>query len=189
MEFFPKAFNKTAIYLFVMISFLLVTAIINNKIDLEVSFLDERLWTDVWGFFFNWAFWSIQIYIGSMVILSLLYAEFTDYLGQEVLRNFFTGKYHRPIEEERIFMFLDMRSSTTHAENLGHVKYFEMLRKYYDDLSTAILASGGLIYQYVGDEVVVSWKVSEEGSDECMTCFYKMKEELKNKEDEYQEAF
>ena len=46
-------------------------------------------------------------------------------------------------------MFLDMRSSTTIAENLGHVKYFEMLREYYSDLSDPIIKYSGEIYQYV----------------------------------------
>jgi len=59
------------------------------------------------------------------------------------LNNFFLGKYHHPVAEERIFMFVDMNSSTTIAENLGHVKYFEMLKEYFVDLSGAVIESPG----------------------------------------------
>ena len=65
------------------------------------------------------------------------------------LTYFLIGKYHKPIQEDRIFMFLDMKSSTTIAEKIGHVKYFEMLREYYSDLSNPIVQYHGEVYQYV----------------------------------------
>ena len=76
-------------------------------------------------------------------------------------------------EVERIFMFLDITSSTAIAENLGHVKYFELLNDFFKDLAKPIEAHKGEIYQYVGDEVVVSWAL-EEGIAEanCLHCFF-----------------
>jgi class 3 adenylate cyclase len=76
-------------------------------------------------------------------------------------------------EVERVFMFLDIISSTTIAENLGHVKYFELLNDFFKDLAKPIETYKGEIYQYVGDEVVVSWGF-EEGIDEanCLHCFF-----------------
>ncbi len=76
-------------------------------------------------------------------------------------------------EVERIFMFLDITSSTSIAENLGHVKYFELLNDFFNDLAMPIETHKGEIYQYVGDEVVVSWAL-EEGISEanCLHCFF-----------------
>jgi adenylate cyclase len=102
-----------------------------------------------------------------------------------VLINLFTGKYHRPIEEERIFMFLDMKSSTTIAEALGHIKYFDLLKSYYSDLSDSIVDHGGTIYQYVGDEVVVMWKLGRGQSSACINCFLEMKRSLNSKKEQY----
>ena len=69
-------------------------------------------------------------------------------------------------------MFLDMKSSTTIAESLGHVRYFEMLREYYFDLSDPIVKYSGEIYQYVGDEIVVSWKFNSVlENNKCIECF------------------
>jgi len=76
-------------------------------------------------------------------------------------------------EVERIFMFLDIRSSTTIAEDLGHVQYFELLNDFFRDIAEPISNNKGQIYQYVGDEVVVSWSL-EDGLSEanCLQCYF-----------------
>ena len=92
-------------------------------------------WINLWKFFSSFTFWAFQLYLAAMVGVALFYSEVSENLGMSVLYNFFIGKYHKPIQEERIFLFLDMKSSTTIAEKIGHVKYFEMLKEYYSDLS------------------------------------------------------
>ena len=83
-----------------------------------------------------------------------------------------------------------MKSSTTIAENLGHVKYFEMLRDYYADLSEPITRHSGEIYQYVGDEIVVSWKLKNGLQDSnCLRCFFSMKETLAKQAKTYEEKY
>jgi class 3 adenylate cyclase len=74
-------------------------------------------------------------------------------VGANVLRYFVAGRYHQPTAEERIFLFLDLEQSTTLAERLGSARYFELLRRFVDDLTDPIVASRGEIYQYAGDEV------------------------------------
>jgi class 3 adenylate cyclase len=83
-------------------------------------------------------------------------------------------KFNQPFSEvERIFMFLDIRSSTEIAEELGHLRYFELLNDFFKDIADPIEKNKGEIYQYVGDEVVVSWDM-EEGLDHsnCLKCFF-----------------
>ncbi len=48
-------------------------------------------------------------------------------LGSHALRNFVMGTYHRPLEEERIFMFLDLEGSTRLAEELGAERFYGLL--------------------------------------------------------------
>ena len=86
-------------------------------------------------------------------------------------------------------MFLDMKSSTTIAEQLGHVRYFEMLKEYYVDLSDPIIEFGGEIYQYVGDEVIVTWKAKDGFAHNALHCFFAMQEALKNQSEKYQSAY
>ncbi len=147
-SFSKKIIYKSIIYLVIIILFLGITSIITNSLT---TGFDKKVWDNLWAFFSNYAFWSIAIYIAAIIVVTQFYTEVSESIGQGVLANFFTGKYHTPAEEERIYMFLDMKSSTTIAENLGHVKYFEMLREYYADLSEPIIKYSGEIYQYVGD--------------------------------------
>ncbi len=83
-----------------------------------------------------------------------------DKYGPGNLRNFFMGKYFRPKREERIFMFLDLRSSTYIAQMLGEQQYFKFIKDVIRDATPVILKYKGRIYQYVGDEITVSWRMS-----------------------------
>ncbi len=106
--------------------------------------------------------------------------------GPGVLGDIIMGKYHKPKEEERIFMFLDIKSSTTLAETLGHKEYFKLLKDFYADITDAITYNQGSIYQYVGDEVVVSWKIRKGIiENRCLKCFFEAKEAIKGKESRY----
>ena len=78
-------------------------------------------------------------------------------IGANILGYFVAGVYHRPKSEERMFLFLDLTGSTQMAERLGSARYFELLRRFVDDLTEPVLETGGEIYQYAGDEVVVTW--------------------------------
>ena len=185
-----KVIYKTGIYLLIIVSFLIVTATISNAIELRTGLVDHQVLNNVWQFVSNMAFWSILLYIGALICISLFYTEVSMNLGHEVLSNFLTGKYHQPIQEDRIFMFLDMKSSTTFAEKLGHVKYFEMLSDYYSDLSAPIIQFYGEIYQYVGDEIIVSWKLHNGLLDNnCLMCFFAMKKALIQNSEKYQDKF
>lgn len=48
--------------------------------------------------------------------------------GPGVLIPLVLGKYRNPVEETRVFMFMDLKSSTTIAEILGHIKYSSFIR-------------------------------------------------------------
>ena len=87
-------------------------------------------------------------------------------------------------------MFLDMKSSTTIAEQLGHVRYFELLQEYYSELSDAIINYSGEVYQYIGDEIVISW-LEEAGlrNNNCLRCFFAMKEDLSHRSEYYQNKY
>ena len=133
---------------------------------------------------------GIIVYIAAIIVITQLYAEFSQSIGVGTLSNFFLGKYHHPVEEERIFMFLDMKSSTTIAENLGHVKYFQMLKEYFFDLSVAVIDYAGTIYQYAGDEMIISWKLKDGlKNNNCISCFFAMKRALEIQAEKYNSQF
>lgn len=98
-----------------------------------------------------------MIDMGLMTLLSIMILEVSDSYGPGMFWSILVGEYHKPQIENRIFIFLDINESTTIAEKLGHKDYFLMLRKFYADMTLPVLANDGEIYQYVGDEIVVSW--------------------------------
>lgn len=190
ISFGRKILYKTGIYVLIAIVFLLTSSVLVTSVELNKNVFDPQVLGHITAFISSYAFWSVELYIAVIIIVSLFYLEVSESMGLKLLHNFFLGKYHVPIEEERIFMFLDMNSSTTIAEKLGHIKYFELLKAYYSDLSKPILKSTGEVYQYVGDEIVVSWELRGEGSNnDCLDCFFSMKEELQSKSAKYQEDF
>jgi adenylate cyclase len=99
-----------------------------------------------------------MIDMGIMTFLSIILTEVADKYGPGMFWSMISGEYHKPRIENRIFIFLDINESTTIAEELGHEKYFRMLRRFFADITLPIMRNDGLIYQYVGDEVVLSWK-------------------------------
>ncbi|HYM34545.1 MAG TPA: adenylate/guanylate cyclase domain-containing protein, partial [Steroidobacteraceae bacterium] len=75
--------------------------------------------------------------------------------------------------QERIFMFLDLDASTTLAERLGNIRFHELIDDYIYDITPAITSTGGEIYQYVGDEIVVTWKNGTlKSAINCIDCFF-----------------
>jgi adenylate cyclase len=113
-----------------------------------------------------WLSIALSILFNALVAINQL-------LGQGVLFSFIAGRYHRPQIEERIVLFLDMASSTRHAEHLGEVRFLDFLNRFIADVTNAIVTEGGEIHKYVGDEVIATWKPGDaEANTRCVVaCF------------------
>ena len=184
-SFSEKIIFKSIVYTIAIIFASLIIVVFGHVVSQEVSPFSATVWRFVVSFFTNFAFWSIICYYSLAIIISLFHKEVSDSLGQSVSFNFFLGKYHKPKSEYRVFMFLDMKASTAHAEKLGHIKYFQMLKEYYDDISGPILNYGGEIYQYVGDEIVITWKAKNDFIGNALDCFFDMKMALIDQQQNY----
>ena len=96
-------------------------------------------------------------------------------LGPSAFRNWIRGYYFTPKEEERIFMFLDMRHSTQLAEQLGDLKFSKLVRDFFEDLTDPILESLAEVSHYIGDEAVLTWWPKTGLPDaRCLQCFFRM---------------
>jgi adenylate cyclase len=94
-------------------------------------------------------------------------------LGQNVLLNFITGRYHAPRVESRVFLFIDMEGSTGLAERLGPLAFHHLLNRFVLDLTQPIVAARGEIHRYIGDELIATWRFNEGIADgRCIAaCF------------------
>jgi adenylate cyclase len=126
------------------------------------------------------------IYISFMNLLFGISRLVNANLGEGNLWKLITGKYHKPREESFIFMFLDLKSSTTAAEKLGHLKYSEMIQRCFYDLTIPLQNFGGAVYQYVGDEAVIYWK-PDQGLKQanCLQLYFEFDQILNEKKEDY----
>ena len=87
--------------------------------------------------------------------------EISQIVGRRTLRNIVLGRYHRPRSEERFVLFVDIVGSTALAERIGPAAVHHFLDRVFRLASDPIGEHAGEIYQYVGDEMVVTWTAAE----------------------------
>lgn len=121
-----------------------------------------------------------------VVAFTQLMLQVNSKFGHGAFGNIIRGKYNTPKEEKRIFMFLDLNSSTAIAEQLGNETYHELLKDFFADITNPILDNRGEIHQYVGDEVVVVWSHSDGVEDSrCVRCFFDIKNHIEKNSARY----
>lgn len=79
-------------------------------------------------------------------MITLIILQVNDKYEPGVFSSFLLGQYFQLKREERIFMFLDLRSSTTIAEKLGEIRYFNFIKDVFRDVTPSIINSKGEIY-------------------------------------------
>lgn len=172
---------KSLVFSYVAVFFLIsipMSAFYQSTI-LNKSIMDGA----VWGLAFSQQFSLTALFhlVSWLVIvlLTVIALQVNDKYGPGIFRKFLLGRYFSPRKEERIFMFLDLRSSTSIAEKLGEERYFSFLKDVFKYSTPSILKYGGEIYQYVGDEIVISWELdSGRQNANCIQCFFDIQASL-----------
>jgi class 3 adenylate cyclase len=127
-------------------------------------------------------------FVGSIAV-GVVY-ELTRLIGIRVLFNVFLGRYRRPIREERAMLFLDLAGSTTLAEQMGELRVQQLLTHFFYDIDAAITAHGGEVHAYVGDEVIVTWRVTgHKPLRRCLDCFFTIQDRIAERADWYGSEF
>jgi len=86
-------------------------------------------------------------------------------------------------------MFMDMKSSTTIAEKLGHIQVSRLIQDCFTDLAI-VKDYKAEVYQYVGDEVVISWSMAK-GLEKlnCIRAYFKFQNLLELRSDFYKTKY
>jgi len=149
---------------------------------------------EVWEGYKSWVFSPffavtiIYIFISAMVVSFIWQMVIKN--GPNVLINLMLGKYHNPREEHRIFMFVDLKGSTTLAEKIGHIKYSQFIQDCFADLTESAIKHKIEIYQYVGDEAVLTWNsVNGLQKNNCIYAFFYFQNSLRKKSDYYMSKY
>nr|WP_283106368.1 adenylate/guanylate cyclase domain-containing protein [Shewanella submarina] len=154
-----------------MTQFLNMWAIENHMATLRQMLTVHVLYTP--------SFQALIVYL-VVVRVSLAFIEQMSLLvGPRVLINIGMGKYHKPRYEQRLFLYLDMVSSTAHAETLGDYRFSRLIQDSFSLLADTVNRNEAEIYRYMGDAALIHWPL-EEGvvQDRCMNIYFEFSQQL-----------
>jgi adenylate cyclase len=116
-------------------------------------------------------------FLVTFIIMFLL--QISRLVGGQTLLNLVLGRYHRPRLEERFFLFVDIIGSTPLAEKIGPLSMHRFLNQVFALVADPITDHHGEIYQYVGDEIVITWR-SADGRHAArpLACFFAIQSAL-----------
>ena len=181
---------KTLFYLSNIFVWSSVAIIIMYSYDVNKPIFHEQVLIVFYDYLFSTRLLMTMLWWGFTIMMSLFILQVADKFGQGVLLNFLLGKYHKPKEENRIFMFMDLRSSTTYAEKLGHIKYSQLIQDCFFDVTEIIRRYEAKIYQYVGDEVVLSWELDKGiQNNNCINTYFAYDKLLNSKSNYYKKKY
>ncbi len=127
--------------------------------------------------------------IGLILLLNFILQSVKN-TGYYNLESFLTGKYRQPMVEDRTFLFLDLKGSTSHAERLGYLVYGQMVKDCMDDINVLLSTYEAQVYQYVGDEVILTWKTDDAIKNlNFVEIFYAFDERLRKRANYYRKKY
>lgn len=98
-----------------------------------------------------------------IVIIFVAISQLANLIGVKRFINLVVGRYFRPIQEERQFLFIDLVGSTQLARRLGDINFHEFLADFFHLIDRPIASAGGEIVSYVGDAAIVTWPLTDKG--------------------------
>lgn len=123
-------------------------------------------------------FWDAMLPTATVLLYSLAVSaiivfvtRMRDLLGTGVFANLLLGRYYRPVQEPRIFLFIDLQGSTAYAERYGDLRAQEYLAAIFAALAEPVRRSHGAIDDYVGDMAMVTWPLAKGAKNaRCVSC-------------------
>ncbi|MCP4318902.1 MAG: adenylate/guanylate cyclase domain-containing protein [Hyphomicrobiales bacterium] len=102
------------------------------------------------------------VFLISVTIMLIL--RVVSFIGGKNLLHLLTGRYQRPMQENRAFLFIDLKDSTNITESLGVVRAREFISEFIFDVSKSITDNRGDIYKFMGDGIVAVWQHDDSSS-------------------------
>lgn len=99
----------------------------------------------------------VLIFFTIFSVVGVLTMRIVHFIGLENLFHLMVGTYHRPVQERKVLLFLDINGSTALGERLGALSMRSLVRKFLFDVSRPITDNRGEIYHYKGDGLIAVW--------------------------------
>jgi adenylate cyclase len=183
LPFLSAALTKAAVYVAIVAGVFLTGAFVQGLFS-------GKTFNDFVAYLVSPIFF-LQLFVGfAFFLIVVLVRQVNRLLGPGVLLRYVSGRYHHPRKEERIFLFMDLMSSTSIAEQLGPERYSSFLQMLYAELDHAIIETSGELFQYVGDEVVMVWTVPNGVKNRnCIRFFFLVERRIEELRERFVERF
>lgn len=190
---FKKAFHKISSLAVTVIRALLYSLLISTilalVLSIEIAFENEISYSEATiQYLLSAQYRRDFLFSLGFIIIALFLFQIIQLIGRANFFRLFFGMYRQPREVSRIFMFLDLKSSTSIAEKLGNKMYSALIRDFFYDISEAISMFKGEIYQYAGDEIIIVWPIRGDNIN-CVRTFFKMEDIINNKRETYKTKY
>jgi len=159
-----------------------------NRFDMSY----QQVWhsEEFQSYIFKEDYYLVLIFIFVIIAGINFTRQMSRKLGQGMLLAYISGRYRTPQREDRIFMLFNLVSSRLIADRLGAIKFHVFLNDFFYDVTEAIVIHSGIISQYVEDEVMVTWSMSNGLSNaNCIRAFFQIKEDLAALNEKYYEKY
>lgn len=185
LRFLPWLALKSLLNLILIVVFIAVAVYLYPRFNEEVR--ETVTFTQV---LFSKLTILILVYFTVVSLVITLLERMAQKVGPGIVGNMLLGKYHRPREEERVFLFIDLRDSTPIAEQLGHLKFSQLIQDCFADVTDAVLRHQAEIYQYVGDEVILCWKPRDGlRNNNCVAAYFSFTRTLAKRSRHYHATY
>ena len=134
--------------------------------------------------------WTLFAYVGIISFLTLLGVQVGRMIGPRILAAVLIGRYHTPVSEDRVFLFVDVADSTGLATRLGDLGVQRLLSRFFFDIGRPVLEHRGEIHAYVGDEAIITWPTREAvAAGRCVRCFFDIQDTIAERAEAYRAMF
>lgn len=142
---------------------------------------------------YQWEPYPLAVPVGIALLLmptAVFFVQMAGLVGSGTLVNIALGRYHRSRIEERFFLFIDIVGSTPLAERLGPASVHDFLNRVFHVASDPIEDHAGDVYQYVGDEMIITWTLAQ-GRQHArpIACYFAIQRELDRIGPDFQREF
>lgn len=142
----------------VLVGLLFISPAIFGLGSLPEWYLKSGFMQDVVFAFLVVAFINVAVRVHSLV-------------GTRVLLNFLLGRYHRPLREQQVFMFVDFLDARGLSRRLGDLRAQTLIAAVFFDVDEPVREFGGETHRYIADEMVVTWPLARGiKAARCLEC-------------------
>ena len=118
---------------------------------------------------------KMDVYIYAVLVTAVIIfiGRVRELLGRDVFLSLLTGRYRNPVQEERVFLFIDLVGSTAFAEEHGDLKTQEFLGAVFAAIAEPVRRHKGAIDDYIGDAAIITWPLRRGVRNaNCVRCVF-----------------